>query len=313
MSNEIMSPGQQGLGINPILTTVAQGYANAEFVGCTLFPRVPVPNRHGQILQFGKESFKLYNARRAPGSATKRLNVGYAGQPFALVQDSLEAAVARENQQEAQSIAGVDLAGVHVETTMRALMLGLEYEQSTLARDASKYAAGATLDASGAAKWSDPSSDPIGDIQAARENVRTRIGQYPNTLVIAAKVFSALKTHPKIVDRIKYTQFSSVTTAMLAELFEVATVKIAAAVMTGENDDILADMWGKDAVLAYVPSTVSSIIQPSYGYTYTLNGNPLVENAYWDQNTRSSVYGITFERAAIMTSADSGFLFKNLV
>ena len=312
MSNEVMSPAQLGLGINPILTTVAQGYANAEFVGSVLFPRVPVSSRAGQIMTFGKESFKLYNARRAPGAATKRLNVGYAGDPFVLVQDALEAVVPRENQQEAQSIAGVDLAGIHVETVMRALYLGLEYEQATLARNPAKYAAGSKVALTGTNKWDSPSSDPIADVSNAREAVRARIGQYPTTLVLGAKVMAALKRHPKIIERIKYTQFAAVSEAMLAELFEVATVKVAKAVIAGD-DDVFSDIWGNDAVLAYVPAQVSSIIQPSYGYTYTLNGNPLVENAYTEHNAKSEVYGVTFERAPVMAGADSGFLFQNVV
>jgi hypothetical protein len=312
MSNEVMSPSQQALGINLPLTDHAQGYTNAEFVGGFLFPRAPVDGRQRQVLQFGKESFKLYNARRAPGSPTKRINVGYAGKPFALLQDSLEAVVPRENQQEAMGTLGLDLAAVHVDTVMRALMLGLEVEQASIARDAGNYSAGAKFAPTGTDKWSDPSSDPIADVSNAREVVRSRIGQYPNTLVLGAKVMAVLKRHPKIVDRIKFTQFAAVTEAMLAELFEVDTVKVAKAVMADEND-VFSDIWGTDAVLAYVPKQVSSIIQPSYGYTYTLNGNPLVENPYWDNNAKAAVYGVTFERAPVITGADSAFLLQDLV
>ena len=312
MSNETMSPGQAGLGINPILTTVAQGYTNSEFVGFVLFPAVPVATRAGQIMSFGKESFKLYNARRAPGSTTKRLNVGYAGDPFVLLQDALEAVVPRETLQEAQTIAGADLAAIHIETVMRSLLLGLEYEQATLARNPAKYSAGSKLAATGSDKWNDPSSDPIADVGNAREVVRSRIGQYPNTLVLGAKVMTALKRHPKIVDRIKFTQFAAVNEDMLASLFEVDTVKVAKAVIAGD-DDVFSDIWGTDAVLAYVPKQVSSIIQPSYGYTYTLNGNPLVENSYVDNGAKSDVHGVTYERAPVMAGADSGFLFQTLV
>lgn len=312
MSNEVMSPAQQGLNINPILTSHAQGFRNAEFVGDVLFPRVPVASRFGQIMTFGKESFKLYNARRAPGSATKRINVGYAGLPYALVQDSLEAVVPRENQQQAQLIAGIDLAAAHVDTVMQSLLLGLEYEQAELARNPKNYVEALTLDAAGAAKWSSIESDPIQAVADAREAVRQRIGQYPNKMVLGARVFAKLKNHPKIVDRLKYTQFAAVNEAMLAELFELAVVKVAKGVIAGD-DDSFGDIWGDDAILAYVPLTVSSIIQPSFGYTYTLNGNPLVEESYFDKNAKSDVHGVTFERAPVITGKESAYLFKNLV
>ena len=64
-----LSPSQVRI-INPILSTVALGYRQPGLVGEVLFPRVPVDIRGGQILQFGKEDFKVYNLRRSPGATT---------------------------------------------------------------------------------------------------------------------------------------------------------------------------------------------------------------------------------------------------
>jgi hypothetical protein len=83
-----MTPGQARV-VDPVLTTVAQGYKNSEFVGFALFPAVPVDLRGGQVIQFGKEAFRLYNTRRAPGGAVKRLQVGYSGEKYALESHSL--------------------------------------------------------------------------------------------------------------------------------------------------------------------------------------------------------------------------------
>ena len=58
--------------IDPILTEVAQGYKNADMVGMALFPYVPVAQRGGKIITFGKEAFRLYNTGRTPGSGTCR-------------------------------------------------------------------------------------------------------------------------------------------------------------------------------------------------------------------------------------------------
>ena len=79
--------------IDPVLTEVTQGYRHPERIGHVLFPRVPVFARGGQIIEFGKESFRRYNTRRAPGTNTKRLEFGYQGKPFVLVQDALEGMV----------------------------------------------------------------------------------------------------------------------------------------------------------------------------------------------------------------------------
>ena len=66
--------------IDPILSNVVQGYSNMDLVGKNLFPNVPVFASGGQIIEFGKEAFKLYNARRAPGGKTSRIQMGYSQQ-----------------------------------------------------------------------------------------------------------------------------------------------------------------------------------------------------------------------------------------
>ena len=63
--------------IDPILSTVAQGYQNAEFIGMNLFPYVPVGQRGGKIITFGKEDFALYATGRAPGANTTELWLAY--------------------------------------------------------------------------------------------------------------------------------------------------------------------------------------------------------------------------------------------
>ena len=67
-----MTPRQARV-IDQILTTVARGYKNSAFVGMTLFPYVPVGQRGGRILKFGKEAFRLYETRRAPGGLVGRV------------------------------------------------------------------------------------------------------------------------------------------------------------------------------------------------------------------------------------------------
>ncbi len=59
--------------VDPILSTVAQGYQNSELIGNALFPHVAVQQRAGKILSFGKESFMAYDTARAPGGPIKRI------------------------------------------------------------------------------------------------------------------------------------------------------------------------------------------------------------------------------------------------
>ncbi len=299
--------------IDPILTTVVQGYKLPGNIGMGLFPRVPVQTSGGQILEFGKEAFKLYNTRRAPGTAYKRITFGYLGKPFALENHGIEVLVPREQLRDASLVPGIDVASRAINLNMRVSELQLEYQQASIARNAANYASTNKVTLSGTSQWSDyTNSDPVSDVNDAKEAIRQQTGVYPNVFEISATVFRQLKEHPKLLDKIKYTQKGVLTADLLASVFEVDKVLIGSAIAT-DDTDASTDLWGKDAILAYVPPEPSTNEEPSFGYTYAMEGNPLVEVPYWENATKSWVYGVGYERVAVLSGIDSGFLIQNAV
>lgn len=299
--------------IDPVLTKIAQGYADPDFVGSVLFPRVAVPLRGGQIIQFGKEHFALLNMRRAPGSDTKRREFGYAGKPFAIMQDALEAILPRELSQEAlNGPAQVDLAARAVTGNMRMMLRGLEFEQATLARDASQYTSTNKVTVATADKWNIDTSNPVTQIEDAKESIRKQIGTRPNVMVLSVPAFKALKNHPKITSHFQYTTAAVIDEQMLAVYFRLSKVVVAESIFADDNGDF-QDIWGSDAVLAYVPTSIIGQEEPSFGYTYTLDGNPLVEVPYYDNGRKSWIYGCSFERTPVIAANGAGYLFKSVV
>lgn len=296
--------------IDPILTTVAQGYENAELVGNKLFPAVPVSVAGGQIIAFGKESFKQYNLRRVPGTGTKRINFGYAGRPFALVQDALEVPVPREDMRDAAAVPGIDLGTEATSTGMDIATLAVEVEQAAVARNAANYDSNHKVDKA-AAKWTNNANNPTTDINVGREAVRASIGRYPNIIVLSATAFSAAQNNTNVKDNFKYTSADSITTQMLAKLWQVDEVVVGAAV-TADDNDAFSDVWGNDVIIAYVPRKAASRRQPSYGYTYTMQGHPFVEQPYYDNNAKSWIYGVTYERTPVGAGMSAGYLIQNV-
>lgn len=300
--------------VDPILSTHARGYRNAEFISHLLFPRVIIPNRSMRVVKFGKEAFRMLNARRAPGAKKKRVQYGYASDAVSLVQDALEAVVPIEHQQEAMSIPGVDLAAGAINMVLNLIDLGHEYEASQLARTAGNYDANHKVALAGADRWASATSKPAEDVNAGREAIRRSIGRYPNTLVLGPSAFNAARQHPAVKDQFKYTSKDSITAEMLAAYFDVARVIVGKAVYLPENanDDAIAnDVWGDDAVLAYVPMAGETYQVPSYGYTYELSGYPLVNQPYFENDCDSWIYPTTSERRVYLTGAEGGFLIQN--
>jgi len=296
--------------IDPVLTNIAQGYHNSDFVGNFLFPRVPVQASGGQIIEFGKEAFYQYNLRRAPGGRTQRINFGYLGRNFALLQDSVEVPVPREHMRDASVVPGIDLGRRAVNLGMQAVTKSLEYDQATLATNAANYDANHKLVLAGATKWSASTGTPTNDINTAREAIRSSVGVYPNLALLSAVAFNAVINNPNVINRFQYTSSDVITEEMLAKLWNIDKVVVGKAItMTDAN--VASDMWGNNAILAFTNLGSQNAEEPSYGYTYTMDGNPLVEQSYWDPATKSWVYPVNFERVPVQSGITSGFLLQS--
>lgn len=310
-----MTPAQARV-IDPILTTAAQGYQNSELVGGLLFPAVPVTQRAGKILSFGKESFLAYDTARAPGTRVARINLGYSSGSYGIVDHALAASVPEELIQEANAVPGINLAAAAVRTVQDAMRLRLEVEQATLATSTSNYAAGNYVTKSGTGQWSDLTSgvsDPINDVESAKEQVRTVTGKRPNTIVIGAAVWKSLKQHPKIIDRVKYTGRDIPTVELLASLFDVQRVVIADAIKSTDAG-VFSDVWGKNVIVAYTDvSGAADMGRPSFGYTYQLAGYPFVSAPRYDADFKTWLYDVTDATKPVIASNISGYLIAAAV
>lgn len=299
--------------IDPILSTHARGYRNADFISHLLFPRVTVPNRSMRVLKFGKESFRMLNTRRAPGADKRRVQYGFASDPISLVQDALEGVVPIEHQQEAASVPGIDLAQGAINMVLDVVDLGLEYDCATMARTLANYATSNRVTLTTTARWTQSASTPKADIKAGKEQIRRMTGRYPNTLILGPNAANALTEHQTFKDQFKYTSADSITLDMLARALELDQVVVGKAVYLPETaaDTVAAtDVWGDDAILAYVPKGENYQV-PAYGYTYELSGYPQVEQPYFERSNDSWIYPTKAERRPYIVGADAGFLFQN--
>lgn len=299
--------------VDPVLSTVAQGYQNNELIFRTLFPVVPVEQRGGNIIEFGREDFQRYNTARAPGAATKRVEFGYSGKPYALVDHSLEGKLPFELMQEANAVPGIDLGKIVVMKTQAAIQIGNELRAAALATTAAHYAASNRVTLAGTSQWSHASSTPSVDIQTASDAVRAAVGKRPNTVVLGPRVWSALKQHPQMIERLKYTGRDSLTLDMLAALWDVRRVVVGDAVFEDDTGAI-RDVWGNSVVVAYTDTSgLNDGGLPSYGYTYRLRNYPLVETPYSDRNSKSWIYPVTDSLAPVIACANAGYLISAAV
>jgi hypothetical protein len=301
--------------VDPILTEVARGYRQNNLVGMSLFPRVPVSQRGGKIITFGKEAFMQYaNMKRAPGQNTRRVQFGYAGAPYTLEDFSLEGLVPTELEQEAQAVPGIDLASRTVNGVQDIIYNRLEIAQAALATTAGNYAASNKTTLAGASQWSDLANcDPVATIETAKEAIRGQTGKRPNLVVMGAAVAAKVRQTAAIKDRIKYTGRDIATDELLASLFGVDRVLVGDAVQAAD-DGTFSDVWGKFVVVAYtIPGSLAAQGMPTYGYTYQLSQMPMAEEPYYDRNSKSWIYPVDDSCAPVIAGAESGYLVSAAV
>ena len=308
-----MTPSQARV-IDPILTEVARGYRSPKSaIANVLFPIVTVNARGGKIISFGPDDFKLVSTVRAPGSNTKRVQFGYAGADYSLVDYRLEALTPYEIQEEGAAVPGIDVIGMSIRKVENVMALEREHQASVLARDAANYASTNKETLSGSAQWSHVDSNPIADILEAKEAIRQQIGERPNVMTLGPTVLTALRNHPKILDRLSTSaDRPPASMAQLMALFELSQIVEGEAVY--HDGTQFQDVWGKDAILAYTtPASLAEMGSPSYGYTYQLSGRPVVEEGYEDRNANSWINPVADARKPVLAGASAGFIFKAAV
>lgn len=296
--------------VDPVLSQVALGYRNAAYIGTTLMPIISCPKSGVRLMKFGKEAFVKYNMRRAPGADTATVQYGYASDPIALVQDALNGKVPREWLRDAESIPLVSHGTRAINNVMNSMHLGLEIEIAEIAMNPDNYGSNNKITLSGSDKWTSPDSKLGKTIRDYRESIRSQIGVYPNKFQLSPGDFNAIKEHPEVTERFKYTSSDSITEKMLANFFEVDEVVVGKSVWTPDESSPLRDCWNHSTLTYVPPEGQREMDSPSYGYTYVLDEHPLVEEAWFNKNKKSWMYPTEFERRPYLTSMEAGFLIQ---
>lgn len=317
-----MTPAEIRLKQNPILTNLLLGMGQGSYIAERLFPRLPQALSSVTLAKLGDERLRRYNLRRAPGGATKRVNIKYDGQTYSVDQYAVEVPLPRELLREADESRKLnvgnylDISRIAMTTANDILGLDYEIEVAQIATDPSTYATGHVLALAGATKWSHADGTPVTDIRAASDVIRKKIGKRPNRLTLSADAFTAISTNAEVKGYLPSTAMGPATIEQLKTILNVEDIVVGDAVWINEQD-VGADVWGNNAILAYVPriaqagSADISLAEPGFGFTNVIEGHPFSETPYYEHSAKSWIYGATYERRPNVAYNTAGFLFTN--
>lgn len=298
--------------VNPVLTNMARGYTNEEYIGAQLLPFAPMEKEGGTIPTFGKEAFRLRQTERAIRARSNRINPEDRGTvDVVLKEHDLEYPI--DYREAGESIWNEQQHGTMV--TMEGIRLRHEGQVAQLVQDTNTYGADNRETLTGGDKFSDyDSSDPIALVEEAKETIRSKIVRYPNTMWMGASVFAKLKEHPKLLERIKYSQRAVLTIDLMREIFGVERILVGRAVYA-DNQDSFHDVWGKNLGLSFVNPggpRGPNYRDPSFGYTMHRTGYPQTDTYDENGGKISIVRSTDFFEPKIL-GPDAGYLFADAV
>ncbi|WP_329505938.1 major capsid protein [Haemophilus parainfluenzae] len=293
---------------DPVLTKLAQGYHNLELIGEVLMPTVEIDKEAGKIPKFGRLAFRLPSTVRNLRGTSNRLDpADITAIDVALEEHDVEYAIDYREENEAI----FSLRQFALNTTQDVIALGREKEVATLALDESKYDSGNKVTLSGTSKITSKQADIFAMFDTGIRAVKRAIGRKPNVCVIGGDVWAALKEHPAVIEKLKYSQVAIVTPEVFGKLIGIDTVKIGEAVYEESNQ--LKDIWSDAIVLAYVaPRSTErkgTVYEPSYGYTVRRQGGLFVDT-YKENGGKLEVIRTTDIHKPHLLGASAGYLIK---
>ena len=265
-------PTSQQVHVDAILTNISVAYMQqqANFIASRVFPIVPVSKQSDKFFTYTKNDWFRDEAQRR-ADATESAGGGYG-----LSTDTYHADVFAfhkdiGDQTRANADAPIQVDREAAEFVTMRLLLKMETQFVSSFFTSCSIAIGNTP----SNLWSDyTSSDPLGDVEDGKRAILSTTGFEPNTLVLGYDVFRALKNHPDLVDRIKYTSSQTLTEGLMASLFDIPRVMVAKAVKATNNEGATQAYdftHGKNALLTYsAPS--AGLLQPSGGYVMSWTG-----------------------------------------
>lgn len=299
--------------IDPVLTTVAQGYSNSNMVAEALFPTIQVSKLKGKIPVFGKEAFLIRDTFRALKAQSNRIppsDLDFI--TFETKERDIEISIDYIEEEESPDFSRYEQR--ITKELVDILQLGREKEAADLVQNPDNFDDDLQYEVTENQAFDDytKNADPILIIRNSAAKLRSVIAKYPNTMVIGDKCYQALINHPKLLDRVKYAGISKVSKNILAELTDVPNVFVGSAVFS-EDGVNFSDVWRDNIILAYVDRSdkaLRSEFNPSFAYTLQREGKPEIDT-YYENGGKIKVIRNTDNYALQITAKEAGFLIYN--
>jgi hypothetical protein len=305
------------LGINLVLTNLAQGVIQPEFVMRLLYPLVEVADYGGQTVEFDDSDYLEVRDDRDDDTPYAEIQDSYFGRPFTLNTKGLSYRVG-DKKANAMNVLRINWGQRAANRLIKRGGLMHEIEAAVAATTPARYDPANRITLTTGGQFNNAGVDPDPIIRTGKSVVAGQIGVDPNVMLLGREVFDTLASRYS-------TTFTSTNTSpglrdqlteeKLAAIYGFQRVRVCNALrkVNGARQRI----FGKHLVMGYtnpaalngdtIPFKTGGAVdfeEPSYGYTYVYRGNPLMYNPYYDNDRGSTVYKMDFDRKVVQTGVN---------
>lgn len=299
--------------VDPVLTSLAVGYSNAETIGMQLFPFATVPKEAGKIPKHNKQAFKLAVTERALRAKSNRLDPeDRTWIDFTLDEHDISVPMDYRESEESDDL-DVEAANTFLATEV----LSLRHEKmcADLAFNPANYGAANKIALAGSDKFSDYNgSKPIDVIDGGIDAVRKQVARRPNCAAIGASAFTVIKNHPKVLERMAASQLGVVTPQLLAQILGLQDIYVGDAIYVSDDGATTTDMWNDSMLLYYRrpvnPTGKRSVYEPNYAYT--VHRKETEVDKYDEEGGKLRNVRATHRFKPVLVGADAAYLISGI-
>lgn len=308
------------LYIDPLLSNFAVGFEPRGLIAPKVFPIVDVPRQSGVYAVFEQaDLFRVGDTRRAPGTEANRIRFRVGSDTYFCTNYALKTQVLLEEVANADAIFRMKLDQQRVSGALT--MLSMDWENRLAGRLFNTTNVGSSVQVS--SSWTSSSSNPVGDLNTAIDNVQNATGYRPNTIVIGVEAWRALRRHPDVINKSRNPNIVAggnyPAAEEVARLFEVDRILVGAAYRNTAQEGLpqnLKPIWGPHALVAYMEYD-QLIDAPTFGaaFRWVEAGVPnmQVERLPYDSRVKAQELEVGYFQDDKIVAKPLGFLVNSCV
>jgi hypothetical protein len=302
------------LHIDVLLSNVAIGYFQENNIAGMIAPVVQVGKQSDAYAIYSRaDALRIENTRRSPGTEANKVSRTISSSTYYAQNYALKYPVTIEDRENADPIHRQNIINDGARYITDKLALDWENRVSTLVNNTSNVGSSAAV----ASEWdAAASSDPLGDMNTALDNVQDLTGARGNRIVMGLAAWRSLRRNDQILNRLFGSNNGGgyANRQQVASLLEVDELLVGGAYRNSANEaqaESLVNIWG-DNVLAYYAPSAPSRDAPSFMYSFRWAAGGLpnmqAERHPFDSRTKSEEVEVGYYQDEVITGANYSFL-----